>query len=71
MATADPDRHQALIRRLTLGGGAIGSLEAFLALRGLRTLPVRLGRAGAEADIMPYRASNVPFASPSRATVLA
>ncbi len=60
VATADPDRRAALIRRQTLGGGIIGALEAFLALRGLRTLPVRLARAQASAIELALRLSKHP-----------
>lgn len=60
VATADPERRAALIRRQTLGGGIIGALEAFLALRGLRTLPVRLARAQASAIELALRLSKHP-----------
>ena len=40
--TADDAVHDRLITARTYQGGTPGSLEAFLALRGLRTLPVRL-----------------------------
>lgn len=60
VATADPERRAALIRRQTLGGGVIGALEAFLALRGLRTLPVRLARAQASTADLALRLSKHP-----------
>lgn len=60
VVTADPERRKALIRRQTLGGGIIGSLEAFLALRGLRTLPVRLARAQASAMELALRLAKHP-----------
>jgi cystathionine gamma-synthase len=60
VVTADPERRKALIRRQTLGGGIIGSLEAFLALRGLRTLPVRLARAQASAMELALRLTKHP-----------
>ncbi len=60
VATADPERRAALVRRQTLGGGVIGALEAFLALRGLRTLPVRLARAQATAADLALRLSKHP-----------
>ncbi len=53
--TADPGRRDALIHALEVGGATLGSLEAFLALRGLRTLPVRLGRAQASAADLARR----------------
>lgn len=45
----DPQRLAALRRRRTLDGATPGGLEAFLALRGIRTLPVRMERAQASA----------------------
>lgn len=60
VATADPERRDALIRRQTLGGGIIGAMEAFLALRGLRTLPVRLARAQASTAELALRLSEHP-----------
>ena len=55
VVTADPGRRTDLIGRQTLGGATLGALEAFLALRGLRTLPVRLGRAQATAADLARR----------------
>lgn len=55
VVTADPARRDALNRRRTLGGAVIGSLEAFLALRGLRTMPVRLARSQASAADLALR----------------
>ena len=63
VATADPERRAALIRRQTLGGATIGALEAFLALRGLRTLPVRLARAQASAIELALRLVKHPAVS--------
>jgi cystathionine gamma-synthase len=60
VVTADPDRREALVRRQVLGGATIGALEAFLALRGLRTLPVRLARAQATAADLALRLSQHP-----------
>ncbi len=42
--TRDAARREALARHRTLHGAIPGTLEAFLALRGLRTLPVRFAR---------------------------
>ena len=44
-----------LVRARTLLGATPGSLEAFLALRGLRTLPLRLERATASAVVLATR----------------
>lgn len=55
VTTADPARREALDRRRLLGGAVIGSLEAFLALRGLRTLAVRLARSQATAADLALR----------------
>lgn len=55
VVTADPARRDALARRRLLGGAVIGTLEAFLALRGLRTMPVRLARAQASAADLARR----------------
>jgi cystathionine gamma-synthase len=41
----EPERAQALAHRRQIDGSTPGALEAFLALRGLRTLAVRLDRA--------------------------
>lgn len=57
VVTADPERREGLTRRRLLGGAVIGSLEAFLALRGLRTLPVRLARSQATAADLALRLS--------------
>lgn len=57
VATADPALRDGLASRRLLGGATIGSLEAFLALRGLRTLPVRLARAQASAADLAMRLS--------------
>jgi cystathionine gamma-synthase len=40
--TADDDVHARLVEARTFQGATPGALEAFLALRGLRTLPIRL-----------------------------
>jgi cystathionine gamma-synthase len=44
VVTADPGRRDALVAHRTLHGAIPGVMEAYLALRGLRTLPVRLAR---------------------------
>lgn len=47
--TADPHVHERLVAARTFQGATPGALEAFLALRGLRTLAVRLDRAESNA----------------------
>ncbi|MHB8467337.1 MAG: trans-sulfuration enzyme family protein [Acidimicrobiales bacterium] len=53
--TADADRLEALRTRRSLGGGIAGSLEAWLALRGVRSLPARMARAQASATELACR----------------
>jgi cystathionine gamma-synthase len=56
MVSTGSDRYRDQIeRQRTLGGATMGSLEAFLALRGLRTLPVRLERAQHSASELAAR----------------
>ncbi len=50
-----PDLVDAVRRRRSLGGASLGALEAFLALRGLRTLSLRLERATANAGGLAER----------------
>ncbi|HTX63888.1 MAG TPA: PLP-dependent transferase [Acidimicrobiales bacterium] len=51
----DEERLAALIRHRTLQGSVPGTVEAFLALRGLRTLPVRFARQQASAALLAGR----------------
>jgi cystathionine gamma-synthase len=51
--TADPDQLTALRVARGLGGATPGTLECFLALRGARTLPLRLRQATATAAQHP------------------
>lgn len=51
----DPQRVEALHGQRTLHGAAPGPMEAWLALRGLRTLPVRLDRAESNAGFLARR----------------
>jgi len=53
--TRDEALHAALLHRRSLMGGVPGPMEAFLALRGLRTLAVRLERAQASAQVLAER----------------
>ena len=49
VAETDGDAAQAIDRHRTYRGATPGALESFLALRGLRTLPIRLERSQATA----------------------
>jgi cystathionine gamma-synthase len=60
VVTADPGRRDALLRRRTIDGSIPGALEAFLALRGLRTLAVRLDRAEQNAGELASRLAGHP-----------
>ena len=53
--TADPDLLARVRRRQKLAGAIPGALEAYLALRGLRTLPVRLARSQESAGELARR----------------
>ncbi len=53
--TADADRTERLRRARTLIGATPGALEAFLALRGVRTLPVRYTEASTTAGLLADR----------------
>lgn len=64
--TTDASRHDALVARRSLGGAIPSAFEAFLALRGLRTLPVRLDRAEATAHTLVERLSGHPALSEVR-----
>ncbi len=44
LVTRDPSAAEALLRQRTVSGAVPGALEAWLALRGLRTLPLRIRR---------------------------
>ena len=53
--TADPDLLARVRRRQKLAGAIPGALETYLALRGLRTLPLRLARAQESAGELARR----------------
>ncbi|MCU1472271.1 PLP-dependent aspartate aminotransferase family protein [Amnibacterium sp.] len=57
---ADDDRYDALLGIRSLRGAIPAPLEAFLALRGLRTLPVRFERAQASAEVLVERLGGHP-----------
>lgn len=53
--TADPQLRQRLLTHRTLQGGIPGPMEAFLALRGMRTLALRLERSQSNAAELARR----------------
>lgn len=53
--TASDDLHARIREARTLGGGTPGVLEAWLALRGLRTLPVRYAEVARSAALLAER----------------
>src|SRR6478752_1333873 len=53
--TADPALATRLATRRRLGGALPGALEAYLALRGLRTMAVRLARSQESAGVLAER----------------
>lgn len=57
----DPELVDRLVRRRTLAGAFPGALEAFLAVRGARTLAVRLDRAQASAHELARRLETAPW----------
>jgi cystathionine gamma-synthase len=58
--TADDALHARLLSRRTMNGAAPGPVEAWLALRGLRTLHLRVERAGASAAELARRLAAHP-----------
>jgi len=58
--TRDPARLERLATRRTLHGGIPGPMETYLALRGLRTLDVRMERAQANAGELARRLAAHP-----------
>ncbi|HEY5882748.1 MAG TPA: PLP-dependent transferase [Nakamurella sp.] len=59
----DAESAESIRRRRMLAGGTPGALEAYLALRGLRTMPVRLDRAQASAGDLAARLAEHPAVS--------
>ena len=55
VVSSTPERAHQLRERRTLAGATPGALEAFLAVRGMRTLPLRLQRATASATDLAER----------------
>ncbi|GAA3536253.1 PLP-dependent transferase [Nocardioides daeguensis] len=60
IVVADDEVHGALKGRRDLAGAVPGPFETWLALRGLRTLPVRLERAAANAADLARRLADHP-----------
>lgn len=60
LVAGSPDRAEALRNRRGLTGGMPGALESYLALRGVRTLAVRMERAQANAGELARRLAAHP-----------
>ncbi len=58
------ERARALRTRRELAGATPGALEAYLAVRGIRTLPLRLERATASASALAARLAQHPRSRP-------
>jgi len=59
----DPEWHRRILRRRHDTGATPGAIEAYLALRGLRTLPVRLAQMQASAQDLATRLAKHPAIS--------
>lgn len=55
VVSSDPEALAAIRTRRSLGGATPGAMESFLALRGLRTLPLRLERSQKNAHELALR----------------
>lgn len=60
LVTSNPDIRAALLHNRTIHGGIAGPFEAWLALRGLRTLALRVERSQRSAMILAERLGNHP-----------
>jgi cystathionine gamma-synthase len=60
LVTSNPDIRAALLHNRTIHGGIAGPFEAWLALRGLRTLALRVERSQASAAVLAERLSKHP-----------
>jgi cystathionine gamma-synthase len=60
LVTRDEARHTALLQKRSHTGAVPGPMEAYLALRGLRTLAVRVDRAQASAQVLAERLAAHP-----------
>jgi cystathionine gamma-synthase len=65
-ATRDPSMHEALRRARELSGATPGTLEAYLAVRGARTMAIRLERAQASAMTIARRLATHPKVAVTR-----
>jgi cystathionine gamma-synthase len=63
LVTDQPELRAMLRSRRDLTGGVPGALETYLALRGLRTLAVRMDRAQASAQVLAERLQHHPAVS--------
>ena len=63
VVSSDRALAHALEQRRSVDGGIAGPLEAYLALRGLRTLAVRLDRAEQNATVLAHRLAGHPRAT--------
>lgn len=57
IVVADTNRRDELVGQRTIEGAIPGTMEAYLALRGLRTLPVRFAHQQASAGVLAARLS--------------
>ncbi|WP_411375558.1 trans-sulfuration enzyme family protein [Arthrobacter sp. MPF02] len=60
LVTSNPDIRSALLHNRTIHGGIAGPFEAWLALRGLRTLALRVERSQQSAAVLAQRLSSHP-----------
>ena len=60
LVTSNPDIRSALLHHRTIHGGIAGPFEAWLALRGLRTLALRVERSQQTAWVLAERLSTHP-----------
>lgn len=60
LVTSNPDIRSALLHNRTIHGGIAGPFEAWLALRGLRTLALRVERSQQSAAVLAERLSGHP-----------
>ncbi|MCA4134468.1 PLP-dependent aspartate aminotransferase family protein [Arthrobacter sp. M4] len=60
LVTSDPKLRASLLHHRIVHGGIAGPFEAFLALRGLRTLALRIERSQASAAILAERLKDHP-----------
>ncbi len=60
LVTSDADLRACLLHHRTIHGGVAGPFEAWLALRGLRTLALRIERSQASAQVLAERLNGHP-----------